>query len=115
MIKISFKLDVSFCKLMVGVIGLSVTALYFSTKKKKGGEEPAKNYSSNSSKSCTSAQNVSSEPKRVSINTNSAFNSKPNETGLSVKEISVTSCSKNIKSVNSSIKELYPTNLSDFP
>ena len=117
MIKISFKLDISFCKLMVGVIGLSATALYFSTKKKKDGEEPAKNYSSNSSKSCTSAQNVSSEPKRVSINTNSALNSKPNEvkSGLAVKDNSVSSCSKNIKSVNSSIKELYLTNLKGSP
>ena len=45
MIKVSFKLDVSFCKLMVGVIGLSATVgavHYFSKKKNK---QPDKNVS----------------------------------------------------------------------
>ena len=94
MIKVSFELDVSFCELMVGVIGLSATVLYFSTKTYMEDNKPAKNYSSNSSKKGTSVQSITSEAKRRSINTNSALNSKPNEAGLSVKDNSVTSCSK---------------------
>ena len=42
MIKISFKLDVSFCKLMVGVIGLSATVCavhYFSKNKNKNSDK----------------------------------------------------------------------------
>ena len=58
MIKFLLKLEVSYCELVVGVIGLSAKFLYFSTKKKVDGDEPAKIYCPNNSKNFTSARNI---------------------------------------------------------
>ena len=114
MIKVAFKLVVSFCELMIGVIGLLATVLYFYAKMYRDGGKLTKNYSSKSSRNITSDRQGTSQSKRLSINTNSFVNRKPIEveTGMAVKMNPVVSCSKNAKSVNSSDKNLFSASLS---
>ena len=79
MIKISFKIDVSFCKLMVGVIGLSATVCavdYFSKKKNK---QPDKNTSVTQNSEVSrglSKDNLKLPTSRLASNSEKGFSSK---------------------------------------